>query len=71
MKVTALIPDKLIQEVSEEAKGRTLTESLMIALQEWIALRKIGSLNQQIKAKPLEFQKGFTAEKVRVLNRKQ
>lgn len=70
MKVTALIPDEIIREVAQEARGKTLTESLMIALQEWIQLRKISSLNNQIQNKPLEFQKGFSAARVRMLNRK-
>lgn len=70
MKVTALIPDEIIREVSQEAKGKTLTESLMVALREWIQLRKIGSLNKQIQNRPLEFQKGFSAARVRALNRK-
>ncbi|WP_447969772.1 DUF2191 domain-containing protein [Nitrospira sp. M1] len=69
MKVTTFLPDQLVSEVKIHAKGKTLTESLTIALQEWLQQKKIAKLNQQIEKKPLEFEKGFTAEKVRSLNR--
>jgi len=70
MKITALLPDQLVSQVKTYAKGKTLTESLTIALQEWLQLKKVTKLNQQIEKKPLEFEKGFTAEKVRTLNRR-
>lgn len=70
MKVTALIPDELVEEVSHHAKGKTLTESLVIVLKEWVALRKIAGLNKKIEQKPLQFEKGFSASKARALNRK-
>ena len=69
MKVTALIPDQLIQEVSRAAGGKTLTESLITALKEWLALQKMVRLNTQVRKKPLQFQDGFSAAKVRSLNR--
>lgn len=70
MKVTALIPDQLISQVKTYAKGKTLTESLIIALQEWLQLKEIANLNQQVKNQPLEFEKHFSAAKVRSLNRR-
>ena len=70
MKVTALLPDQLVSQVKTYAKGKTLTESLTIALQEWLQLKKVAKLNQQVEKKPLEFEKGFTAEKVRTLSRR-
>lgn len=70
MKVTALLPDQLVSQIKTHANGKTLTESLTIALQEWLQLKKIAKLNQQIEKKPLEFEKGFTAGKVRALNRR-
>ena len=49
MKVTALIPDDLVNEVKQYAGGSNLTESLIVALQEWLSLKKIKSLNNEIK----------------------
>ncbi len=70
MKVTALLPDQLVSQVKAHAKGKTLTESLTIALREWLQLKKIAQLNQDVKDRPLEFQKGFSSAKVRGLSRK-
>jgi len=70
MKVTALLPDQLVSQVRMYAKGKTLTESLIIALREWLQLKKIAKLNQDLKGRPLEFEKGFSAAKVRSLSRK-
>ncbi len=70
MKVTTLIPDYLIEEVRHISKGETITESLLIALKEWLSFKRLATLNQKIQKKPLKFQKGFTSQKVRTLNRK-
>ncbi|MBF0106698.1 MAG: DUF2191 domain-containing protein [Deltaproteobacteria bacterium] len=70
MKVTALIPDQVINEVVRLAQGKTVTESLFTALKEWIALKKLTKLNASIKSAPLGFKKGFTAFGVREKNRK-
>lgn len=35
MKVTALIPDELIEKVKAKSGGKNITESLIIALNEW------------------------------------
>ena len=69
MKVTALIPDDLVNELRQYAQGKALTESVTVALEEWIALKKIKELNERVKDKPLEFARGFTAAKVRSVNR--
>jgi len=69
MKVTALIPDQIIDEVKKLARGSNLTENLLIALKEWIALKHIKNLNKSIEKKPLEFQKKFCATKIRSINR--
>ena len=71
MKVTALIPDDIIKEVKRYAKSRTLTESLILALNEWISLKKIKELNQAIAHEPMQFQEGFSAKDVRSINRQQ
>lgn len=70
MKVTALLPDQLISEIKTYAKGKTLTESLTIALEEWLQHKKIVMLNKQVQNKPLEFQKDFNATTVRNLSRR-
>jgi hypothetical protein len=55
MKVTALIPDELIVEVRQLSKGKNITESLIIALKEWSAMKKIKVLNEELGKKPLQF----------------
>ena len=70
MKVTALLPDKLIEEVRKYSGGKNTTEALVIALEEWLALTKVKRLNKRLKKKPLEFQKGFSAEHIRTLSRR-
>lgn len=70
MKVTALIPDNIIDEVKQFAGGKNLTESLIVALEEWISLKKVKKLNSEIEHKPFEFSDNFSAYKVRVINRK-
>ena len=70
MKVTAILPDELINEIKQYSSGKTITESLTIALKDWIALQKIKQLTQKIKREPLKFKSGFTAYKARSVNRK-
>ncbi|MGY8787737.1 MAG: hypothetical protein ACKVH5_05505 [Fidelibacterota bacterium] len=69
MKVTALIPDKLVSEVKDLTQGKNITESLIKALSEWVANQKVKELNLQIADKPLEFKSGFNSESVRKTNR--
>ena len=65
MKVTPLIPDKLIAQVHTHAKGKNLTESLLKALGEWSDLQKIRQLNQVVAKRPLKFNGAFYATRVR------
>jgi hypothetical protein len=69
MKVTALIPDQLVSQVQKLALGKNITDSLTIALKDWVSSKKVSLLNSKILRKPLSFSKGFTAEKVRRVNR--
>ncbi|GAG78241.1 unnamed protein product [marine sediment metagenome] len=46
MKVTAIISDNLISEVKKYAKGKNLTESLTIALKEWLAKKNCFILDE-------------------------
>ncbi len=70
MKVTALIPDAIIEEVKKYSNGKNITDSLMIALEDWIALQKLKNLNSLVRETPLRFQNNFSAEKIRKLNQK-
>lgn len=69
MKVTALIPDDIVSEVRKKAGGKNLTESLIIALQEWLSLKKLKKLNHSVKSSPLHFHEGVTAVTLRETNR--
>ncbi len=69
MKVTALISDVLIQDVKKLSSGKNITESLTIALQEWVALKNTENLNKALEKSPLTFKKSFSAAKVRQVNR--
>lgn len=69
MKVTALIPDKLVKEVKRYSGGKNITESIIVALEEWLSLKKIIELNDEIGIKPLVFHEDYSARSVRSLNR--
>ncbi len=71
MKVTALIPDNLVKEVKQYAGGKNITESLITALEEWLALKKIQFLNEAVMKQPLQFSEDFSAVKNREINRRQ
>ena len=70
MKITALMPDDLIQNVKRLSGGRNVTESLLIALNDWTNQQKLKSLRERIARKPLRFKPGFTAGRARSANRK-
>lgn len=70
MKVTAIIKDNLISEVKKLAKGKNLTESLTIALKEWVALKHIKELNNMVSEHPIEFISDLNTSDIRNLNRK-
>jgi hypothetical protein len=69
MKVTALIPDDLINEVKDLAHGKNITESLIVALREWSSIQKLKLLREKVRKKPLSFKKSYSAQKVRKINR--
>ncbi|MCD4669977.1 MAG: hypothetical protein K8S14_05985 [Actinomycetia bacterium] len=70
MKVTAIISDELIKEVKKLTQGKNITESVTIALKEWLALKKVKELNQIIREEPLEFDADFSAERAREISRR-
>lgn len=69
MKITALLPDEVILEVKKLSGGKNITESILIALKDYVAHQKIRKSIQKVKDKPLQFREGFSAEKIRALNR--
>ena len=69
MKVTAILPDDLINKIKHYSKGKNITESLIIALKDWIALQRIKELNKKIKKEPLKFKRDFSAAKIRSINK--
>lgn len=70
MKVTALISDDLVAEVQKLSGGKNITESITIALKEWVAQKKIEDISNMIAAEPVVFYGDYTAEAVRELNRR-
>lgn len=70
IKVTALIPDELVSDVKDLANGQNLTDCLITALSEWTELQKIKKLNDHVRKKPLEFRQGYSAQKMREVNRR-
>lgn len=69
MKVTAIIPDSLVREVKKLSKGKNITDSLIIALSEWVSITKLKKLNKDVEKFPLEFSDDFDAESLREINR--
>jgi len=69
MKVTALIPDELIDEIKKLTGGSNITESLIIALNYYTARQRLLKVIQKVKKQPLSFRTGFSARRIRKLNR--
>jgi len=65
MKVTALIPDEIISDVQEYTKGKNITDSLIKALSDWLYIKRIQKLNNDVRKEPLKFKDGFNAETIR------
>ena len=69
MKVTALISDDLVDKVRKATGGKNITESLVIALNEYLQYKEISYLRHELDKEPLQFKDGFSAYKVRKGNR--
>ena len=65
MKITALIPDDIINDVQEYTEGKNITDSLIKALSDWLYIKRIQKLNREVRKKPLRFADGFDAEALR------
>jgi hypothetical protein len=70
MKVTAIIPDELVNDVQRLARRKNLTESIVFALREWADLQRVRALNQKVEERPFQFRVGFTAAAVRDASRR-
>jgi predicted DNA-binding ribbon-helix-helix protein len=70
MKVTALIPNEIIEEVKQRSKGKNITDALVIALSDWLATKRLQEINLKLAQDPLEFRSGFSASKARALSRR-
>lgn len=70
MKVTALIPDEIVHGIKQYTGAKNITESLIVVLNEWLALKKIKELNSVVKKQPLKFSPEFSSSKAREINRK-
>lgn len=69
MKVTALISDELIKKVMETSGGKNITESITIALQEYVNQKQVNYLMNEVEQEPLTFNED-AAPYIRSLNRK-
>lgn len=68
MKVTALIEDKLIQDVMKISGAKNVTEALRIVLKDYRSRKLLREYSNSIAAEPLEFKYG--AQQIRDLNQK-
>ncbi|MDH5368259.1 MAG: DUF2191 domain-containing protein [Cyclobacteriaceae bacterium] len=67
MKLTAIIPDELIEEIKTLTGGKNITESVIIAMREYINQKKINSLIDNIQKEPVVMED--SAAYIRKLNR--
>jgi len=65
MKVTALIPDDIINDVQEYTEGKNITDRRIKALSDWLYIKRIQKLNREVRKNPLMFEDGFNAETLR------
>ncbi|MGH2575562.1 MAG: DUF2191 domain-containing protein [Ignavibacteria bacterium] len=70
MKVTAIVPDSLINEIKQYSGGKNITESITIALKEWRDLKRVKRLNKLVEKKPLTLDSKISYRKIRGINRK-
>jgi actin-like ATPase involved in cell morphogenesis len=59
MKVTALISDELIEKVKKISGGKNITESLVIALNDYVSRHTMEYLIDQVEQEPLVFREDF------------
>jgi hypothetical protein len=69
MKVTAIIDDTIIKDAMKYSRASNVTETLKVALNEYVRLQKLKALSRMIKEEPVQF--NLSAEEIRNLNREQ
>lgn len=69
MKVTALIPDELVDEVKKISGGKNITESIIIALRFYLNAKRLDKTLELLEKEPLQFNEDFTAYGIRKVNR--
>jgi hypothetical protein len=65
VKVTAILPDEMVEDVKAFSGGKNITDSLIRALNDWLYLKRIEKLNDRLSNSPVTFEEGYSAEKVR------
>ncbi|MEN8158137.1 MAG: DUF2191 domain-containing protein [Bacteroidota bacterium] len=55
MKITANIPDDIINDIQEYTGGKNLTESIVMVLADWLYGKRIAILNERIAKNPIDF----------------
>jgi len=65
MKVTAIIPEELLEEVQKYSGGKNITDSIIRALKDWLYMKRIKSLNEDLSRNPLCFHDRFKIEELR------
>ena len=68
MKVTAIIPDDIINDVQDFTQGKNITDSLVKALKDWLYTKRLEKLNKELSNKPVKFDDGFSADGIRKLS---
>ena len=66
MKVTAIIDDKLVNDVKFYTRSSTITEAITIALKDWLDMYNIKELNKKISKNPIFIN---DRQKIRKINR--
>ena len=69
MKVTANLPDELVNDLRVLSKKKTLTEAMILALTEWVAASGLREKHRELRVKPLEFE-GISSANLREVNRR-
>ncbi|MEP1095645.1 MAG: DUF2191 domain-containing protein [Cyclobacteriaceae bacterium] len=69
MKVTALIDDKLVEDVKRVSGGKNITESIVIAMKYYLDSKRLYDVIEEIEKTPLQFKEDFTAYGIRKVNR--
>ena len=64
-----MVSDQLIETVVKITHGKNITESIVMALEDWVRIKKLYSLTEKIEKEPLRFKSKKTASSDRKLNR--